>query len=813
MIRKIHFNTLLHQTVISWFDIVILSLLIIGGFFYLHDVMFWSVGLIGNAPYGDAGFWWDGALHIAHGFFLDNPGKGYRPGYFLLTGLTLPVLGEQFQQFYYYFLFTFLMTAAFFYLALRKTLGQLAAICVTGMLIFNPYTAEWVTTSTTDSTGLLLDLAALSCLLFGIHQNWSRPWLIAFGLLFALANLTRPLMTPFIGVVLLVLLFLPNIPRKTKITLALSILFAFCLPTLVWMGVQKLIVNEWSISQNGASALYAASDPHIQVWRPDMYEHINQLALKRYHQGDLAFINKIFWQETIANYFRNPLYHLSRLLPHTWVIGQFSPAAAKQGTDSWQRIFLAILAIGMGLFCLQRKKIIRSFIFFSITCILYFSSVAIPYLTLLGALLALQTKRLDILLLSCYWLTGVAALYLTGGTWGPPLAPVFSLNALGYRLGTQVFFMGDLLAAFSLVWLAYFKQQEIKLVNRPSLLAGKIVINYFIIFWITVFFIYCIGTGMVFYRAYEHLHANAKPYPSLTNVINTYQQQNNGHAVIIGKSMQGGLDSATLNAMSVKINSPDVILTGRVSPFIWNFTGQDRAELMIYAQQNIYPNRMGPQSLMLELPYKLNEKKWMGKKGAFIIRSIANQHNTSNLPYYLTNPTIRAFVPLTRDGQQFDLTKIQWFPMVKNATQLETSGELQFHDATITWSNDSGSYLFKRRFLVSTSPLSPHSIQLTLNIKAAKGLSSQLNFSYALDNLNISTYKMKISTISQINKKLNILSSEMITSSSNEALHLKTISLVLPPNTEVVNIDFNDLPTNSSIWFYEFNLSAMDFIS
>jgi len=159
--------------------------------------------------------------------FQDNPGKGFRPGYFVLTGLTFPVLGEQFKQYYPYFLFAFLTTASLFYMALRKWLTRWVAACIVGMLVFNPFTAEWLATSTTDSTGLLLNIAALSCLLFGVSNNLHRGWLITFGVFFALATLTRPLVTPFIGLVLLALLLIPRLPFKKRLTLAICVCIAF----------------------------------------------------------------------------------------------------------------------------------------------------------------------------------------------------------------------------------------------------------------------------------------------------------------------------------------------------------------------------------------------------------------------------------------------------------------------------------------------------------------------------------------------------------------------------------------------------------
>src|SRR5262249_6476326 len=107
---------------VSLFDLVAAALLFAGGLAYHWEGDYWAIGLVGETQYGDGQFWWTGALHVSEGVFADNPGRGFRPGYFLLTGLTLPVLGTHFLTYHKYFLAVFLAAAVFFYLALRRPL-------------------------------------------------------------------------------------------------------------------------------------------------------------------------------------------------------------------------------------------------------------------------------------------------------------------------------------------------------------------------------------------------------------------------------------------------------------------------------------------------------------------------------------------------------------------------------------------------------------------------------------------------------------------------------------------------------------------
>lgn len=831
---------------ISWFDIGILTIIIAGGLIYFHNIQYWGVGYVGGVQYGDAQFWWDGALHVAQGIFQDNPGKGYRPGYFIFSGLTLPVLGLQFRQYYPYFMIVFLTTCSLFYLALRSTLGRWAAACVVGMLVFNPFTAEWVATSTTDATGLLLNMAALACLLIGINNNFRKSWLIAFGVLFSLATLTRPLMTPFIGLVLLALLFIPEISLKKRLGIVMGVFLAFCLPTFLWMGAQKLIINEWSVSSNDASAFYAASDPNIQVWSSDMYKHISKLAAERNHlksgKADERLINQTFWQETVKNYIKYPKYHLSRILPHVWVIAKFSPGMSTHGTNHWRTTFLLLIALGMAFWLLFEGFLFRPFILVVLAIGIIKLPTMVAFMTLAGVVLALIKPRkqfqLGMFLLSCYWLTGVAALYLVGGTWGAPsFAPTFALNALGYRLGAQMFFVGDLLASYFLVWVAFFQLnlEDKKSLNnnrylslqcwwqsivcRASALAGGLVLGWFALFGIATIIIYAVGTTVVAQRAYSRSHSVVELYPSLNSVVNLYKQHN-GSIPKLAIGEKGGFNAKSLTELTAKKDGVDLIFTGAASTFIWNLEGQQRAQLMIHTQKQVYPFTMGPVFAILEVPQHVSIKDWDGVQGAFIIRQLPDKHNVSNLPYYLTTPTIRAFVPLASDGKSFDLTRAVWFPLVENATQLDTEGKLKSQNAKIMWAVNSGPAPFQRRFFIEPKKGRanvPEKVQLLLDVSGIHGSDpSTLSFAYAwakspafdVKSPSSEYYDVKVNAISKKGQVRQLLLNRDQVPAVGKEDGLKKVEFQIPVDTKTIEITFSNLMPKEGIWLYEFNLKS-----
>src|SRR5262249_7366203 len=156
--------------------------------------------------------------------------------------------------------------------------GRLGASCGALLLVFNPYTAQWLATPTTDGLGLVLHTLALCLLLAGTAGGPRLGRLAGFGFLFALGTLTRPIVTPFIGLAVLCLLLFPGAPFRKRALAAAVVVVAYCVPTFLWLAVQRSLVGEWAISNNDAGTYYAASDPAIQVWNPTMYDAVRAEA-------------------------------------------------------------------------------------------------------------------------------------------------------------------------------------------------------------------------------------------------------------------------------------------------------------------------------------------------------------------------------------------------------------------------------------------------------------------------------------------------------------------------------------------------------
>jgi hypothetical protein len=91
----------------SLFDLTAILLLFAGGLAFHWDLKAWTVSLFGECHFGDSEFWWDSALRVAEGHLHNHPGQGVRPGFFVLAGLAVPVLGDSVEAFHKFLLLSF----------------------------------------------------------------------------------------------------------------------------------------------------------------------------------------------------------------------------------------------------------------------------------------------------------------------------------------------------------------------------------------------------------------------------------------------------------------------------------------------------------------------------------------------------------------------------------------------------------------------------------------------------------------------------------------------------------------------------------
>ncbi len=691
-----------------------MGLILLVGFCFLRDATYWARNTyIGTAQFGDAEFWWNGALHFAQGIIADNPNLVFRMGYATFGGLFAAVIGPDYHLFHKILVTLFLVTSCGAYLSLRGVIGRLAAGAAVVFLVFNSFTAEWLAVSTSDALGLILNLAAIMALAAGVRDGLRLRWLALFSILLACASLTRPLMTPFLAPALLATVG-AGWPDWRRTGRALAVLLgAFFLPTLLWMGVMGLTTGNFALTgaSQDSSAFYAASDPQIQSWRTEMYVPVNEAAKRHYHTANPTpkQLNTEFWEMTRHNYAEHWRFHLARAWPNAVYFSGIKSDQSTMRTPAtiqWYLRFKWIFTLTLVAACLCARRQWTAIGIFALGCYWALDPAITSWLVLAGAftgLVGLFARRTEVFVWAAYWWIGIAAMYLIGGIMGPPLGPTYGLTALGYRLGFQFLFANDLLVVGLLGSIALGRtpagtlDENFARVFRPSVSAGKVLRFGTTVFFTLLLGVLACGAVLVGWRVYARDHTAPVPYPDASSLTRT--------GPLAGETFYENFD-----AMRATLGSQDgrsILIKGQSGGFIWSMPGQQRSMLLVYQQENIQPVALSPRGFYLEVASRLPEREWMNRQGLWALRSYPDLEPVSSLPYYFEMPAIRAFIPLSADGKSYDVGHARVFPIAKTASQLMKSGELVVAGLQPTFSGNPQGPEFPRRFYLRATDTNP----------------------------------------------------------------------------------------------------------
>jgi hypothetical protein len=689
---------------VSPFDLAVIIITVCAGLIFLRDAPGWAPhAYVGNEQFGDAEFWWRGALQFSQGLFWDNINFYYRMGYAVFAGLLVAAVGTDYVVFHKLLLLLFLSVAVGGYLVLGRRVGRLAALAMTASLIFSPYQAEWLAISTSDALGLIWNLIALFAFCRAFDEPVRLKWLAMGALFLALAALTRPLMTIFIApVALLLLLYGRSTVRIGLVRLSILVL-AFLVPIVSWMLLYHAKTGEFALAGHDASAFFAASSPKYQQWTPAMYAAVDAAGQKRLGISrplTPAELNQEFWRETLANYRDEFAHHLRRLPGHLLAVAKFSYQTFNR-TDRTEFIarilILGLLTSAVGLTCLMRRRPVEVTLAAAIFCLAMWPVTA-GYVVIASAGIALlPLVRLGISpvyrLISLYWWTGVVAFYLVGGTWGPPLGPTQEINALGYRLGTQFLFSNDWLVILAIATVLPSSKLEYTWIgprlqwwlgshwNASRTLSAAASSSVVVLAALLVTGM--IGIGL---HQWQFARAERKPMPS--------------PAPVLAKLCAG--DGSSTGSRDRVVAEPAGVLremwgdpstrregvhsfTGAVGPLIWQMPAQRRTRAMFYQQDLQFPFANNPIRTDLEFPKLLPETAWRNRQGLFFVRSHREEGPHSGWPYYETMPNVQLFVPLSEDGNAFDYARAVKFPLVRYASALASKAQLKPVGGRIEW--------------------------------------------------------------------------------------------------------------------------------
>lgn len=820
-------------------DILFVAFIFAVGGVFLWDIQKWAgITLIGSSQYGDAAFWWSGGLHVAEGVFKDNPNVDFRMGYALFSGVFISLFGSDFWFFHKILVILFLFSVTALYFAIKPAFGRMVSAGVATLLIVNPYSAEWLSISTSDSLGLIFNILAISSLVVGLRYKYKLNYIFLSGILISLGGITRPLMAPFIIVALAIVFNSLRITIKSRLQATTLLMLAFAIPVFLWMVALHNITGSWALAGHDSTAIYAASDPEMQVWNGAMYEKVADSAKQRYQVQSVtaAQLNSEFWNLAAINYKNNIGYHIGRIVPHVWDIAEFSNKFMARNTerlDLIRKLILEFVVIGLAISAAKRGKWLGS-ILVTVSGLLILLYPTIPIvITLIGAILFLVPPlcaRYDkaYTIIAAYWWVGVAVLFFVGGTFGPPLGAVHALNALGYRLGFQFFFVNDVILLAMLGQMSSigeYKNRTCKCnksANQDLLGRSRLdvipapILKGARLFLFGLASIMIAGSLVVGYRVWTRAYLVPKIYPAVGDLNSWWAKHDGAYAAINKLQIAHDVDEirAAASQYSLGVNaSPYIAFSGKISDFIWNLLGQNRSQAIIYFQKNIVPDTMHPNHLYVEFPQQLNEDQWRGRRGLWIARRFPDNPRKSNLPFYFSEISIKAYIPLASDGANYDYDNAEIFPIQRYASQLYSSGELRVQEGLLRWEDNSTDEKFPRAFSVmrNSKTGTDDSIKLKLDISRAKG-NRNLSFNWQIKGQTTADCCSHITSLKIFTSDGKVLFDSKLNEAEHEEGLVKVNLNLADSDNSIFEIVVNGIGSERRALFYEFNLLSDDYV-
>jgi len=838
----------------GWYDLGFALSLAGLGLAFLWNARGWGgLAYVGNTQYGDAHFWWLGAQQFAHAILWDNINLTFRMGYAIVTGLSSAVLGPNFLIHHKLLCLVFLAIAVTAYFVLRRPAGRIVASAMAALLVFAPYQAEWLAISTSDGTGLLWNLAALLSLAMAFIAPVRLGWCVAFGVLLGLGGLTRPLMSLFIAPAIVLPWLVPGLAIRRRLLAGVGMVAGFALPMAVWMSAYYLHTGSVAVAGHDSTAFYAASDPQIQVWRPDMYGPVEAAARERYGVTALstAQLSQEFWRQTVANYRTHIGYHLDRIAPTVLVAADFSYELTNPGSHVYtvlKRALLAALALFLAWEGLSRNRLGNVAALAALAALWFGVPAADKYIVVAtAALLLLPLSPLDRTLgfvpraIAAYWWTGVAALYLTGCVFGPPVMDAFAINALGYRLGSQFFFANDWLAVFGF-WLAarlplpgHVRSPSPHRLDRrlvavwqrwalpPRRLAGLAFGAARLALLLGLAGVLAAGAVRVGVRGWRLVHEAPLPMPSATPALAAFC------------AGPGGGRSPAPSAPPVVVDHPEqlgtlflpleqrktgaILATGGMSALIWQMAAERRTKAMFFQQAVREPFVMDQNRSYIDVTGLLPEAPWRNRQGLWLFRQFPEVGPHAGYVYYESDPQVQAFFPFNGDASGFAMDAGIWFPLSQYASQLAASGALTVSGGELAWLNFQGPDRFQRWFTVMPAANGPAMGDRTVAVSLEGAVGQRtLGLSFRVEPVpgnpppaGVSGVYVEVTGTARDGGARRLLAKASPARGGAVDVAADGLDLVVPEGIDRVSVVFHDIARTEMVRVLEARLTAGDF--
>jgi hypothetical protein len=414
----------------------------------------------------------------------------------------------------------------------------------------------------------------------------------------------------------------------------------------------------------------------------------------------------------------------------------------------------------------------------------------------------------------------VVALFLSGGTWGLPDA-LPRVNALGYRLGSQFFFVTDWLVISLVSAIAFLRWREppaaavddpspwmVKAVLAPPRARVSVAVALvFLGLLAGTAGLFAAGTTVVAYRMVKRSLGEPRLFPDVSGAVQWVRSNADRWQSKRDLRVASDYRDAAVVTNS-NAESPYLILTGATGDFIWNMPGQARSQAMVFFQQRLRPFDMYPGRLFVEFPRHLKGREWKRRQGVWVLQRFPDALPPSNVAYYRNEAAVRGFVPLDETGARFAPERATWFPLTLYASQLLASGCLRLDPASHGFAPTSGAERFPRRmWLEPVADATADAVSsVTLDLSRVLG-PARLDYGYSYELKP--PHLPRTVTMSVFADDRLLEADTLQVSSPNTPVQRKSYDLG-PYAARTARVIFQGLEPKERVWLEELTLSMSD---
>lgn len=282
-------------------------------------------GIVQGAPFADSEGWHDLATQFAEGRIV-NEGwtlswSARRPFYYFFMGAFHAVFGSWLTVTRAVHFCISSVSAGLLFDATRRLAPVPVALSAALLHAFLQYDAEACLTPLTEPLGYFLANLSFWAFVVGAQRWLFEPdtatplrWIAASGFLLGLANLTRPLNLLAAATLPLVVMALARRRRpegfcwRRELALPAALVLGVALALGPWMARQRMVHGIWTLSENTAEVMFAASSPKFGVW----VSAVSSLP----PPGTIAERVRFYNEEVRKNLAEHPGFYAANALSH-----------------------------------------------------------------------------------------------------------------------------------------------------------------------------------------------------------------------------------------------------------------------------------------------------------------------------------------------------------------------------------------------------------------------------------------------------------------------------------------------------------------